>query len=90
LSAHIAVKVKPNSRKTEIRSYLDGILNINIASPPTEGKANQELINFLAKLLELPKSNFSIRMGFAGRNKIIDIAGMLPDELEQALKRINP
>ncbi len=90
MSAHIAVKVKPNSRKTEIRSYLDGILNISIASPPTEGKANQELINFLAKLLELPKSNFSIRMGFAGRNKIIDIAGVLPDELEQALKRINP
>ena len=84
------MKVKPNSHKTEIISYQNGILNINIASPPTEGKANQELINSLARFLELPKSNFSIRMGFAGRNKIIDIAGMLPDELEQALKRINP
>ena len=90
MSAHIAVKVKPNSRKTEIRSYLDGILNINIASPPTEGKANQELINYLAEFFSLPRSRFTIRMGFAGRNKIIDIAGVLPAELEQALKRINP
>jgi uncharacterized protein (TIGR00251 family) len=90
LSAHIAVKVKPNSHKTGIKSYRDGILNIDIAASPAEGKANQELINYLAKVLELPKSTISIRMGFAGRNKIIDIAGVLPDELEITLKRINP
>jgi uncharacterized protein (TIGR00251 family) len=90
LSAHIAVKVKPNSHKTGIKSYRDGILNIDIAASPAEGKANQELINYLAKVLELPKSTISIRMGFAGRNKIIDIAGILPDELEITLKRINP
>jgi uncharacterized protein (TIGR00251 family) len=90
LSAHIAVKVKPNSHKTGIKSYRDGILNIDIAAPPTEGKANQVLINYLAEVFSLPKSNFTIRMGFAGRNKIIDIAGVLPDELEKTLKRIHP
>jgi uncharacterized protein len=43
------VKVIPRSSKTEIVGTMaDGTLKIKIAAPPEKGKANAELIRFLA------------------------------------------
>jgi uncharacterized protein (TIGR00251 family) len=43
------VKVIPRSAKTEIVGTMaDGTLKIRIAAPPEKGKANEELIRFLA------------------------------------------
>jgi uncharacterized protein (TIGR00251 family) len=43
------VKVIPRSAKTEIVGTMaDGTLKIKIAAPPEKGKANDELIRFLA------------------------------------------
>jgi uncharacterized protein len=43
------VKVIPRSAKTEIAGKMaDGTLKIRIAAPPEKGKANEELVRFLA------------------------------------------
>jgi uncharacterized protein (TIGR00251 family) len=45
----LRVKVIPRNAKTEIVGTMaDGTLKINIAAPPEKGKANEELIRFLA------------------------------------------
>ena len=45
----LRVKVIPRSAKTEIVGTMaDGTLKIRIAAPPERGKANEELIRFLA------------------------------------------
>ena len=45
----LRVKVIPRSPKTEIVGTMaDGTLKIRIAAPPEKGKANDELIRFLA------------------------------------------
>jgi uncharacterized protein (TIGR00251 family) len=45
----LRVKVIPRSAKTEIIGTMaDGTLKIKIAAPPEKGKANDELIRFLA------------------------------------------
>jgi uncharacterized protein (TIGR00251 family) len=45
----LRVKVIPRSAKTEIVGQMaDGTLKIRIAAPPEKGKANAELIRFLA------------------------------------------
>jgi uncharacterized protein len=45
----LRVKVIPRSAKTEIVGTMaDGTLKIRIAAPPEKGKANAELIRFLA------------------------------------------
>jgi uncharacterized protein (TIGR00251 family) len=47
---HIRVKVIPRSPKTEIVGTMsDGTLKIKVAAPPEKGKANQELLRFLAE-----------------------------------------
>lgn len=45
----LRVKVIPRSPKTEIVGTMsDGTLKIRIAAPPEKGKANDELVRFLA------------------------------------------
>jgi uncharacterized protein (TIGR00251 family) len=45
----LRVKVIPRSAKTEIVGQMaDGTIKIKIAAPPEKGKANTELIRFLA------------------------------------------
>lgn len=67
------VKVKPNSKNQNIDETADGSLIINLKSPPVDGKANEELIQILAKKFEVSKSRISIKFGLSSRNKVVQI-----------------
>jgi uncharacterized protein len=69
----LTVKVKPNSRKNEIKLAEDGMLRICVSVPPREGKANQKIIELLAEYLKKPKRSISIVAGFKGKTKIVEI-----------------
>ena len=70
----LTVHVKPSARETKIVSWQDsGTLTIAVAAPPTEGKANQELIRFLAEELGVAKSQIEIKRGQGGRVKHIEV-----------------
>jgi len=62
--------VQPGAKKSEIVGPTpDGFLKIKIGAPATEGKANKKLIEFLAHLLDLRKSDLRILSGETGRKK---------------------
>lgn len=67
------VKVKPNSKNQNIDEAADGSLIINLKSPPVDGKANEELIQILAKKFEVSKSRISIKFSLSSRNKVVEI-----------------
>lgn len=69
----ILVKVKPNSKKQAIQEETDGSLTVYLKSPPVDGKANQELIEILAKKFDLRKSQVTIKVGLSSRNKVIEL-----------------
>ena len=69
----IQVKVKPNSR-TEDVSQEGASFIVRVKEPPSEGKANQAVIELLAKHFGVPKSQVRILSGFRSRNKEIEIA----------------
>lgn len=50
-------------------------LEIAIAAPARDGKANQALLAFLAGELRLKKADLSIKAGTANRLKLIEITG---------------
>jgi uncharacterized protein (TIGR00251 family) len=85
-NARLAVKVTPNAGRNEITGLKDGVLQVRIAAPPEKGKANKELIDFLADRLQVKKSSVLIIKGQTSRYKTITIAGMSGDAL---LKRIS-
>jgi hypothetical protein len=69
----ISVKVKPNSQQQKIEELADGSLIIRLKSPPIDGKANQELIEILAKKFQVAKSQITIKSGFSSKNKLVEI-----------------
>lgn len=69
----LSVKVKPNSKRQEIRQEEDGSFTAYLKSPPVDGKANQELIQLLAKRFDVPKSYIRIKAGATSKNKLIEI-----------------
>gem|GEM_PF-5819597 len=44
-----------------------------VKSPPTEGKANHELIDIVAETFKVRKKDVTIKRGFNTKNKIIEI-----------------
>jgi uncharacterized protein (TIGR00251 family) len=60
---NLDVKVIPGSSKTEITGLHDGRLRIKIAAAPEDGKANECLAAFLAKLLGCRKKEIAIKSG---------------------------
>ena len=74
----LRVRASPNGRKSEIVGWEEDpqagrILRVRVAAPPTEGKANAELREFLAKTLKLPKSKVVLEKGSSSRFKSFEI-----------------
>lgn len=71
--ARLQVKVKPNAKQQQVTEAEDGSLTIRLQSPPTDGKANKELIALLSKRYGVPKSKITIKSGLTSRHKSIDL-----------------
>ena len=72
--AALAIRVTPRARRNEIVGILDdGTIKIRLTSPPVEGKANNALVEFLADVLDVPRSRIDIVAGETGRDKLVSI-----------------
>lgn len=80
----LSVHVTPNSRENAIISFDGQMLDVKIAAPPINGKANRELIRFLAEKLGTAPSAISIVSGFTSRQKRLQIPdGITLDKLQK-------
>jgi len=69
----LRVRVSPNSRRPGIEELPDGTLKVRVSAPPQEGKANQAVIETLARHFRVPKSSIRVLRGAAGRDKLVEI-----------------
>jgi uncharacterized protein (TIGR00251 family) len=67
------IKVTPGASKNEILDAREGRLRVKIAAAPEDGKANAELVSFLAKTLSVAKKDVSIIHGEKSRLKTVAI-----------------
>ena len=69
----IRVQVKPNARGSGLEELGDGTWLARVASPPVDGKANEELVRLIAERFSVRKSQVSITSGASGRLKRVQI-----------------
>ena len=68
------LRIQPKASKDEFAGpYGDRQYRIRITAPPVDGKANQHLLQFLAKSFGVAKSRIELLSGDSGRNKVIRI-----------------
>ena len=65
-------------------SYGDAV-KIALQAPPVDGRANQALCRLLADWCGIPKSSVELKSGQTGRSKVLELAGVTPEELKAIL-----
>ena len=83
--ATFAIRVQPRASRNAIAGEMGDALKIALTAPPVDGKANEACVEFLAKLLKVPRSSVTIAAGETSRNKVIRVAGLSADDVRKHL-----
>lgn len=77
--AALAVRLTPRASKNEIVEILsDGTVKIHVTAPPVNGQANEVLLKFLGKVLDVAPTRLEVVAGATGRDKLISVMDMDP------------
>ena len=68
--------VQPGARRSEVAGWLGDRLRIRIHAPPVDGKANAELVRFMAETCAVARSAVIIERGDTDRRKTLRIRGL--------------
>jgi len=84
------VRVNPRASRTRLLGVAgegaEAALKIALAVPPVDGRANEELISYLADLLGVARSAVEVIAGEHSRNKVVRVRGCTASHVESAIK----
>lgn len=83
----LSLHIQPGAKKTEIAGLHGDTLKIRLAAPPVDGKANECLVAFLAKELEVPQAQVELASGATSRRKRLRIIGASAEAIARFLTR---
>lgn len=81
----ITVHAVPRAAQDAVQGLHGDALKIRLHAPPVDGKANEALISFLSRTLNIPKGNIALKSGAHQRRKIIAVNGLSLPEIEKRL-----
>jgi uncharacterized protein (TIGR00251 family) len=81
----LPVRVHPGAKRNEITGTHDGAVKISLTTPPTDGRANDALIVFLAAHLKVPRASITLLTGSTSRSKTLRFAGKSAAQIQAAL-----
>ena len=68
--------VQPRASRTRIAGEHGGLLKLQLAAPPVDGEANAALLDFISKLLGVPKKQIELASGETSRRKRLRVSGV--------------
>ena len=69
----LTLHVQPGAKRSEFAGMHGDALKIRLGAPAIDGKANAELIRFLADAFGVPQRNVQIMRGETSRAKLVRI-----------------
>lgn len=70
----IKIKIITRAKRNQIIGWQGDILKIRLSAAPVAGKANEALLDFLAKNWGVAKSDIKIVRGLKSKNKILEMS----------------
>ena len=58
---------------------------VRVTAAPERGRANDALVGLLSETLSIPRRDVTLVAGHAGRDKIVELAGISAPEIEDRL-----
>ena len=77
----VSVRVQPRASRDEIAGEMGGALKVRLCAPAVEDRANEALVEFLARLLKTPKAAVRILSGERSRTKRLEIRGVTRQQI---------
>ncbi len=72
----LELKIIPNAPRNAVVGWLGAALKIKVHAPALDGRANDELLDFLAQKLGVPRRTVTLLCGEKSRQKVVQIAGL--------------
>jgi uncharacterized protein (TIGR00251 family) len=72
----LELKIIPNAPRNEVVGWLGPALKVKVHAPAREGRANDELLDFLAEKLGVPRRSVTLLRGDKSRQKIVRLTGL--------------
>jgi uncharacterized protein (TIGR00251 family) len=86
---YVKIRVSPGAKSTTIKGlHGEDAIKLSVAAPPVKGKANAEVKRYLAQLFGLSRSEVDVVKGTCGRDKLILVRGLGPDEIRAPLSAL--
>ena len=76
ISCRLAIKAIPNAPRSAVAGWLGDTLKVKVHAPALEGRANDELCEFLAETLKLHHRAVTLVQGDKSRQKLVQIEGL--------------
>lgn len=81
----LVLHVRPGAAVSELAGRHGDAIAVRLAAPPVDGRANDALIEYLARVLEVPRRAVTIVSGVSARRKVVDVDGV---EVRDAARRL--
>ena len=82
----LALHVQPGAKRSEFAGKHGDALKVKLGAPAVDGKANAELIRFLADAFGVPQRNIVIVRGETSRAKVVRVVA--PVKRQPALSQV--
>ena len=82
------IRVQPSAKRSAVLGVYGDRLKVAVAAPPTDGRANQEVIELIADELGLALTQVIVKHGTSSRDKTIEIRDADVKEVEQRLSAL--
>jgi uncharacterized protein len=83
--SRLKLRVSPRSRRPGIAGRHGDAWRVRVAEPPEDGRANEAVLDLLARTLDLPRSRFALVSGHSSREKIVVLEGVEQAQTERLL-----
>jgi len=83
----IRILAQPKAKESKIIGLDNGMVKVTLAAPPVDGKANKQLLRFLAAFFGIKQKEIKLVSGANSRQKVCVIGDLSRKELELKLNQ---
>ena len=85
-STRLRIRVSPGARRTGIAGRLGNSWKLRVSAPAEGGRANAAVVRLLAETMGVPARRVALVSGHGAREKVVEVEGVEPAEVERRLQ----
>jgi uncharacterized protein len=85
VSTRVRLRVSPGANSAQVVGRQGEAWKVRVAAPPEGGRANEAVVRLLAETLSLPRDAVTLVSGHGARDKIVQLTGLDPTQIERRL-----